>query len=138
MLGRLTINTWQDVAVLIAAVSAFFSIVGGVIATYLNRRKSNIEQAKANDDASDRLIRLIEQEADKKVEVVRTEFKLVIAELKLQHAKELTAMRQDFENQLNALRGEHDKYRCEHAIVCSWRFKASAPPPAEPLPVLPS
>lgn len=139
MTPKLTINTWQDVAVLIAAVSAFFSIVGGVVATYLNRRKSNIEQAKADDDASDRLIRLIEKEADKRVEIVRTEFKLQIAEMQLEHAKQLTTVRQDFERQLKTLRLEHDKYRCEHALICGWRFKDTAPtPPAEPLPVLPS
>ena len=124
----LTINTWQDVAVLIAAVSAFFTIVGGIFATAYNRRKSRIDQAKADSDASDRLIRLIEQEAEKKVEIVRTEFKLQIAEMQLEHAKQLTAMRQDFERQLKALRGEHDKYRCEHALTCAWRFKATPPP----------
>lgn len=122
------VNSWSDLAVIVGAGTAFFTILGGFITTTFNRRKAQIDQGKADAEASDRLIRLIEQEADKRVEIVRTEFKLQIAEMQLEHAKQLTAMRQDFERQLKSLRGEHDKYRCEHALTCVWRFKATPPP----------
>jgi hypothetical protein len=128
-----SLNSWQDVAVLVGVVSALFTILGGLITASFNRRKSLIEKKSADDAASDRLIRLIETEAEKKVEIVRTEFKLQIAEAQLEHSRQLTAMRTDFEKQLAALRKEHDTYRCEHALTCTWRFKATPPPASLPV-----
>lgn len=118
-----SITSWQELALTIGIVSAIAGVLGGLI-------KSRLDQKGADAAASDRLIRLIETEADKRVEVVRTEFKLQIAEMQLEHSKELAAVRAEFEKQVKALRKEHDAYRCEHAPVCSWRFKRT-PPPAE-------
>lgn len=116
-----TISSWQELAVLVAIVSAVAGVLGGVI-------KSRIDAKTASEAASDRLIRLIETEAEKKVEIVRTEFKLQIAELQLQHQSEIAAMRTDFEAQLKKLSKEHDTYRCELAPICGWRNKKTAPP----------
>lgn len=116
-----TISSWQELAILVTIVAAVAGVGGGMI-------RSKLDKRSADDAASDRIIRLIETEADKKVEVVRTEFALIIANMELKHRDELTAMRMDFEGQLKSLRSEHDTYRCELAPVCSWRNKASAPP----------
>lgn len=115
------ISSWQELAILITIVAAIAGVGGGMIRSRLDKRSSDAA-------ASDRLIRLVEEEATKKVEVVRTEFALIIANMELKHRDELTAMRTDFEGQLKALRSEHDTYRCELAPVCSWRNKATAPP----------
>lgn len=116
-----TISTWQELAVLITIVATVAGIGGGVI-------RSRIDSKSAEQASSDRLIRLIETEADKRVEVVRTEFQLTIANMELKHRDELTAMRSEFERQLATLKVQHDTYRCELAPVCSWRNKKLPPP----------
>lgn len=122
------LSGWGDVAILCGILATLSSVLGGLLGIKFNSRKSKIDQQAAEDQASDRLIRLIETEADKKVEIVRTEFRLEIAELKLAHSSELSSMRQDFEKQLKRLRDERDTYRCDHALVCTWRAKAIPPP----------
>lgn len=118
-----TISSWADLAIIIGICSTLAAILGGVV-------KSRIDKKAADAQASDRIIRLVEVEADKRVEVVRTEFKLQIAEMQIDHQRQLTAMRDDFEKQVKTLRKEHDTYRCEHALTCAWRNKKT-PPPAE-------
>jgi len=122
------LNGWGDVAILCGIFATLSSVLGGGLGIKINGRKSKIDQQAADDQASDRLIKLIETEANKKVEIVRTEFRLEIAELKLAHSSELSSLRQDFEKQLKKLRDERDTYRCDHALVCSWRSKAIPPP----------
>jgi uncharacterized membrane-anchored protein YhcB (DUF1043 family) len=116
-----TISGWTDLAVLIGMFSLIAGIIGGAIRSRLDRRS-------AEEASSDRLIRLVEAEAEKRVEIVRTEFKLQIAELTLAHRTEIDAMRSDFEKEFKSLKSEHDTYRCELAPVCGWRNKKIAPP----------
>jgi F0F1-type ATP synthase membrane subunit b/b' len=125
-----TISSWQDVAILVGVLGTLFALLGGVVTTAYTNRKSKIEKQSADDAASDRLLRLVEQESEKKIEIVRTEFRLIIADMELKHRDELTAMRLDFEAQLKTLRKDNDTYRCELAPVCSWRNKKTPPPPA--------
>lgn len=117
------ISSWQELAILVTIVAALAGVSGGVI-------KSRLDSKGAEQASSDRLIRLIETEADKRVEVVRTEFALTIANMELKHRDELTAMRTDFEKQLRSLKKEHDTYRCELAPICSWRNQKTPPPVA--------
>lgn len=117
------ISSWQELAILVTIVAALAGVSGGVI-------KSRLDSKGAEQASSDRLIRLIETEADKRVEVVRTEFQLTIANMELKHQAELTAMRTDFEKQLKSLKKEHDTYRCELAPICTWRNKKTPPPAA--------
>lgn len=118
-----TIGSWQDLAIIVGIASAMAGVIGGLVRARLDRKSAEAA-------ASDRLLRLVETEAEKKVEVVRTEFKLQFAELQLSHQAELASMRADFDKQVKSLKREHDTYRCELAPVCSWRNKKIAPPPA--------
>lgn len=116
-----TISSWQDLAIIIGIISAAAGVMGGFIRSKLDKKSSDAA-------ASDRIIRLVEVEADKRVEVVRTEFKLQIAEMQLEHGRQIEAMRNDFEKQVKTLRKEHDTYRCELAPVCGWRNRKTVPP----------
>lgn len=99
----------------------------GVIGTqFYNRLHAAKESQAADDAASERLIALIEREADKRVEIVRTEFKLKLAELKLEHQAELNAVRSDFEKEVRELRSENDTYRCDNAPSCKERIRNKA------------
>ena len=119
-----TIQSWQEFGVVISIIAVAAGLLGGLI-------KSRIDQRASDAQASDRLIALIEREADKRVEIVRTEFKLQIAEMQLQHRDEIAKLKTDFNKQLSSLKREHDTYRCELAPVCSWRNKTTPPPPAK-------
>lgn len=123
-----TLQSWQDVAIFVGIVTAFSTLIGGLGATVFNRRKSLIDKKASDDAASDRIIVLVEKEAEKRVEVVRTEFALKIAEMELKHHSELTKVRTDFEAQLALLREEKDKFHCQHALTCVWRYRQSPPP----------
>lgn len=92
-----TISSWQELAVIVGIVSAVAGVIGGVI-------RSRLDKKSAEAAASDRLIRLIETEADKRVAVVRTEFELKMANLQLAHRQELEALRATFERELQELR----------------------------------
>lgn len=118
-----TVASWQDVAIIVGIAATLSGIIGAMLRSWLDRK--NAETA-----ASDRLIRLAEVEAEKRVEIVRTEFKLQIAEMALQHRTEIDSMRADFEKELKSLKKEHDTYRCELAPICSWRNKKTPPPVA--------
>lgn len=118
-----TIDSWQQLAVLATIVATASGLLGSMV-------RSRLDARKANDDASDRIIRLVETEADKRVEIVRTEFKLQIAEMQLEHRDEITKLKTDFNKQLSTLKREHDTYRCELAPKCSWRNKTTPPPTA--------
>lgn len=119
-----TIQSWQEFSVVVSVIAVAAGLLGGLI-------KSRIDQRASDAQASDRLIALIEREADKRVEIVRTEFKLQIAEMQLQHRDEIAKLKTDFNKQLGTLKREHDTYRCELAPVCSWRNKTTPPPPAK-------
>lgn len=123
------VTSWSDIVLVVGGIAALSTALGAGVSAVYTKHKAKLERAVADDNASDRIIRLIEVEAEKKVEIVRTEFKLEIAQIKLQHAEEIKAMREEFESQLKSLRAEHDTFRCEHAPKCSWRF-AKTPPPA--------
>lgn len=116
-----TVSSWQDIAILVGIAATVSGIIGATLRSWIDRK--NAEAA-----ASDRLIRLAEVEAEKRVEIVRTEFKLQIAEMQLQHRSEIDSMRADFEKELRSLKKEHDTYRCELAPICGWRNKKTAPP----------
>ncbi len=116
-----SIASWSDVALLIGICSALAGITGGMI-------RSRLDRKSAEEASSDRLIRLIEAEAEKRVEIVRTEFKLQITEIQLEHRTQIDAMRSEFERELKSLKREHDTYRCELAPICAWRNKKTPPP----------
>jgi hypothetical protein len=117
-----TIASWNELAILIGIISVISGILGGLI-------RYRLDKGKADVAASDRLIVLIEKEADKKVSIVRTEFQLKLADLELKHRDEIAQMRNDFEAQIKKLRSEETRHRCELAPICSWR-NAKLPPPA--------
>ena len=92
-----SINSWQEAAVLISMTAAF---VGALVALIRGR----IDHETAEAAASDRIIRLIETEADKRVQVVRTEFELKIAEMQLAHKQEIEDLKELFERELQEIR----------------------------------
>lgn len=116
----LAIDSWQDVATLLTIVATSFTVLGIVGTLIYNRFKNKREDQAADDEASDRLIALITQEADKRVAIVRAEFELAIAELKLEHAKELNSVRADFQRQIAAVQENADAYRCD-VVPCASR-----------------
>lgn len=116
-----TLGSWQELAIIVGIVATISGVLGGMI-------KSKIDARASDAAASDRLIQLIEREADKRVEIVRTEFKLQIAEMQLEHRDQITKLKTDFNKQLGTLKREHDTYRCELAPVCSWRNRTTPPP----------
>lgn len=116
------ISSWQELAIIVGVFATTSGILGGLLRNRYDQRKSNNEQ-------QDRIIRLVETEAEKRVEIVRTEFRLQIAEIQLDHRNQIDAMRADFEKQIATLKKERDSHRCELAAVCSWRNTKTPPPP---------
>lgn len=105
----LTINSWADLTAALAIVGAVCTALGVLVSAGYTRRKGSIEQRSADDVAQDRLIKLIEQEAEKRVQIVRLEFEAEIAKMRLAHARELAKVRVDFEAQLAELRLEQTR-----------------------------
>lgn len=105
----LTINSWADVTAALAIVGALCTALGVLVSAAYTRRKGSIEQRSADDVAQDRLIKLIEREAEKRVQIVRLEFEAEIAKMRLAHAQELAKVRVDFEQQLAELRLEQNR-----------------------------
>ena len=122
MNGTWSLTSWQDIAILTGIVAALAGVGGAAL-------KARLDKRQADAAASDRIIRLVEVEAEKRVEVVRTEFALKIAEMELAHRDQIASMRQAFETQLAALKKERATHRCELAPVCGWRNGKIAPPP---------
>lgn len=91
------ITSWQELAIIVGVASTIAAIAGGLI-------RASIDRKTAEASASDRIIRLIEQEAEKRVEIVRTEFKLKIAEMELAHRSQLVEMKAEFEREIRELR----------------------------------
>lgn len=92
-----TIAGWQEIAVIAGVAATLSAALGALI-------KGKVDHANAEAAASDRLIRLIETEADKRVDVVRAEFELKIREMELAHKQELDDLRCDFEREIDAIR----------------------------------
>lgn len=105
----LTINSWADVTAALAVVGALCTALGVFVSAAYTRRKGSIEQRSADDVAQDRLIKLIEQEAEKRVQIVRLEFEAEIAKMRIAHARELAKVREDFEAQLAEVRREQTR-----------------------------
>jgi hypothetical protein len=116
----------------VAAVSALFTILGIVGNQYYNRRRSNREEetleitaAKLKEDseqeANDRLIKLIQREADKKVDVVKTEFELRSLRMQASYSKQLTQVRKALERKIAELVEDNRMYRCVFAPTCTER-----------------
>lgn len=105
----LTINSWADVTAALAVVGGVCAALGVLVSAAYTRRKGGIEQRSADDNAQDRLIKLIEQEAEKRVQIVRLEFEAEIAKMRIAHARELAKVRVDFERQLAELRLEQNR-----------------------------
>ncbi len=110
---------------LFGAVCAGLGILGS---QFYNRRRDKREvrvikreQQAADDIASERLIGLIEREADKRVQIVRAEFELIIATLKLEQAVAMNKMRADFDKQIAEVRAAGETFRCDVAPDCEHR-----------------
>lgn len=111
------LDSLEDVGTLVTIVGAACAALG-VLATSLYNRFKNKREAEAADDAAkDRLIALIKEEAKKLLDVQRAEFDLEIANMKLNHATELTAVRADFERQITELKRDAENYAC-HVPDC--------------------
>jgi len=117
-----------DTTLLIAVASILSSILGVIggqaLAARSDTRRDKREkrvikqqQQAADDVASDRLIKLIEREADKRVDIVRAEFALEIANLKLEHASELATLRAE----IATVRRDAEVFRCDVAQGCAHR-----------------
>lgn len=91
------ISGWQELAVLMGVAVALSGIIASLI-------KGKIDHNNAEAAASDRLIRLIETEADKRVQIVRAEFELKIAEMELAHRAELEELTARFEREIQEIR----------------------------------
>lgn len=131
--GGLALDHWQDVAALVGIVATLFTVLGIAGTQFYTRRKDKREdklderdQQEAEAQANARLIDLITQEADKRVEIVRAEFKVQLLERDMKHAEELTSMRRDFETQIATIRDNAELYRCDLAPTCKKRPGAVA------------
>lgn len=116
-----SVSNWQEAAVIISMTAAF---VGALVALI----KGRIEHETAEAAASDRIIRLIETEADKRVQVVRTEFELKIAQMELAHKREIEELTERFERELQEIRDSHhlvcDVPGCKGRIVAPKKRRA--------------
>lgn len=111
---ELVVKALTDLGLLLAALATAAGVWWGVA----RNRRDHIE---ADDAAQERLLKLIEEEADKRVQIVRTEFELAIAMMRLDHANELTKMRADFERQIATVKADGERYRCDVAERCDGR-----------------
>ena len=91
------ITGWQEVAIIAGIAATATGIMTSII-------RGRIDSSHAEAAASDRIIRLIESEADKRVQIVRTEFELKIAQMELDHKRELDDLRAQFERELQEIR----------------------------------
>lgn len=114
-----TVSSWQELAILIGIVASIAGALGVAGKSWLDKRASDAA-------ATDRIIRLVEVEAEKRVEVVRTEFKLQIAEMQLTHREQMDSLKADFERRIKTLKNDH---ACELAPTCTWRNLKTPPPP---------
>lgn len=121
MSNGLALDHWQDWAILVTLIGAVFTALGITGTQFYNRIASRRSDKAADDEASDRLIALIEREADKRVAIVRAEFELAIANLKLEHAKELNLVRSDFTVQIAEIKQDAEAFRCDIAPTCKKR-----------------
>lgn len=108
-----TIDSWGEVAIFVGLITATAGAIGAAITARYTRSKQVLESQSADDAATDRLIRLIEQEAEKRVAIVRAEFELQIAEMKREHAREIAALTAKFESELDQVRRAHRSYYSE-------------------------
>lgn len=109
-LRELGLQFLGDLAVALGVVVALFGLWWGLLR---NRRDGKT----ADDAAQDRLLKLIEEEAEKRVKLVRTDLELKIAEQELEHQREMRSMRREFEDRLSAMRRDLETYRCDNAAA---------------------
>lgn len=121
-------DTQLDFGTLIALASVVSAFLGMAGTLFYERRKNRRAQQAQDDENSERLIGLIQREADKRVEIVRADFKVQLLEQSAKHAEELNAMRRDFEEQLatrdkriEELASTVDAYGCDDAPACKIR-----------------
>lgn len=107
---------------LVGLIAAVFGMVTGL-------RRAGLDKQAADDAQADRLIRLAEEEAEKRVSIVRTEFELKMAQSELTHRDEMKVLRDHLEGEIRTLRGDLTRYKCLLAPACTWR-NGSVPPPA--------
>lgn len=122
--------TLERLAIMAGVLATLAGVLSGLAGTYFLRRKDRREAAankreevEADDVISKRIIELVEIEADKRIRVAEATFNLQFANLKLEHARELTGLRRNFEEQLAEIRRERQKYHCENAIACNERVE---------------
>ena len=104
----------ETLYLLIAVFSASFAALGVLGTQWYNRlaarRAANASAREAeaaasqrnreDDILSDRINRLVQEEADKRIAVLNTNFELKMAESELEHQKQLTAVRIEFESKM--------------------------------------
>ena len=119
---------WDDTVTLVGIVGVLSAALSSLGTQFYSRRRDSREkrvikreQQAADDIASDRLIRLAEEVADKRVAVMRVDFELIIANLKLEQlAKDAAKERElaELRAQIAAIRQDAEKYHCDLAPAC--------------------
>ncbi|NTW29452.1 MAG: hypothetical protein HGA39_08850 [Coriobacteriia bacterium] len=121
---------------ILVGIGGFATAIGSLVWA---GRKAAVEKQAADDAASERLIRLVEREAEKKVSVVRLELEVQLKQQEVNHLKELEkmraehrrerdSMRESLERQISDLRGELEEYRCFNAPTCETRRRKISDP----------
>ena len=98
------LNLWYVIAALIAAV---FGAAGVIGTQWYNRARAKAavvadtgRREREDDLLSDLLNRLVQEEADKRISVIKMDFELKMTKAEVAHQKELTGMRKEFEGKL--------------------------------------
>jgi hypothetical protein len=99
-----SLNAWYVLAAVIAAVFTALGVMG--TQWYNHRTAKDAEdvadrhRAREDDALSDRINRLVQEEADKRIAVIKTDFELKIIRAEVRHQDQLTSMRLEFETKL--------------------------------------
>lgn len=106
MPGDFTIDNWNEVALIVGVMTgvtgAFFGIIWNLL-------KHKVESRAADDAAQDRLIKLVETEAEKRIAVVRVDFELKIAHMQAEHSQQIARMQSEHDKQIRDLHREYEK-----------------------------
>lgn len=106
MPGDFTVDNWDEVALIVGVLSAIMGVCFGFV---WNALKHRLESRAADDAAHDRLIKLVETEAEKRIAVVRVDFELKIANMQAEHSQQIARMQAEHDKQIRDLHREYEK-----------------------------
>lgn len=114
----------MEISSIISVALAIVTIIGSLATARHTIRKDRREQeiahmatVEADDRASDRIVKLAETEAEKRVAVVKTEMQLEINQLKLEYTQEISGLK----DRLIDFGRERERYYCYAAPTCAER-----------------